>query len=311
VGYPRTFSRHEEPIVHVLTKIFVVLVALLAVVLVPLVVVYAHNENSYQARYQAAEARAAAAGGALEAAKASEGAARARSEAEKEGMSQENLRLQADVTRLETDLRSKELELTSARQMDQDIDARLSTLALALESGQNLTNSLIDEVRGLRKDALTSERRAVDLDEQLRDVNSKLEVAVAARRALAEELQRVKEENAQALSKIAQYVAKYPQINDEVAASGVMSGIYPDVSLDAHIVNVRRSADQDLAEIDAGSRDGVKEGWLMTIASAGDYVATLRIIKVDINRSTGVIQLEENTPGKVEVGQMVYARPRR
>ena len=46
---------------HVLTKIFIVLVALLAVLLVPLVVVYATNENNFKARYQEAEVQKASA----------------------------------------------------------------------------------------------------------------------------------------------------------------------------------------------------------------------------------------------------------
>ena len=46
---------------HVLTKIFIVLVSLLAVLLVPLVVVFAHNEDSYKEKYQAATVQAAAA----------------------------------------------------------------------------------------------------------------------------------------------------------------------------------------------------------------------------------------------------------
>ena len=45
---------------HVLTKIFVVLVSLLAVVLTPLVVVYAHNEDSYKSRHEDARLTAEA-----------------------------------------------------------------------------------------------------------------------------------------------------------------------------------------------------------------------------------------------------------
>src|SRR6185503_20275421 len=64
----------EDSTVHVLTKIFIVLVSLLAVLIVPLVVVYAHNEDSYKRRYDAAEARAASLNSALSAAQAAAGA---------------------------------------------------------------------------------------------------------------------------------------------------------------------------------------------------------------------------------------------
>jgi hypothetical protein len=47
--------------VHVLTKIFVVLVALLTVAIVPLVAVNATNESSFKQKFKGAEMKAAAA----------------------------------------------------------------------------------------------------------------------------------------------------------------------------------------------------------------------------------------------------------
>ena len=70
---------------------------------------------------------------------------------------------------------------------------------------------------------------------------------------------------------------------------------------------MRRNADQVLAEIDAGSRDGVKVGWNMTIGSGGQFVASLRIIEVDINRATGIVTLESGRNGLVEIGHRASA----
>ena len=42
-------------LVHILTKIFIVLVTLLAVGMVPLVATYTTNENSYRAKFRAAD----------------------------------------------------------------------------------------------------------------------------------------------------------------------------------------------------------------------------------------------------------------
>ena len=64
-----------------------------------------------------------------------------------------------------------------------------------------------------------------------------------------------------------------------------------------------------MAEINAGSRDGVEEGWVMMVARGGNFLANLRIIAVDINRSTGVIELEDtSTRGEVQPGDRVLAR---
>ena len=50
---------------HVLTKVFIVLVSLLSVLLVPLVVVYSHNEDSYKSKFEESDSLRNAANNAL------------------------------------------------------------------------------------------------------------------------------------------------------------------------------------------------------------------------------------------------------
>ena len=291
---------------HVLTKVFIVLVALLAVLLVPLVVVYAYNENSYEAKYQQAEAQAVAARAELQSEKASSDALLARLRLENEGLADDNRALMKQATEQASEIRALELELAEAQSNRAEIDAKLTTLASALDAGQRLTESLIEEVRNLRREALAAERERVQLDESLRDAQAKLDVAVEARKALQEQLQRLKDEHANALNKLAQYAELHGEIDEGALAGAQVVPVTAD--LDATIIAVRRSSDQVLAEIDAGARDGVKEGWLMTVGHDGEFIARLRIISVDINRATGIVELEEKTNRRVEVGYLAYAR---
>jgi hypothetical protein len=290
--------------VHVLTKIFIVLVALLAVLLVPLVVVYAYNENSYEARYQQAEAQAVAARSELQTQKAGSEAMQARLELKAQSLEEQNRSLMANVNDQTSEIRSLEVELAEAQGNRAEIDAKLTTLASALDAGQRLTESLIEEVRNLRREALAAERERVQLDESLRDAQAKLDVAVEARKALQEQLQRLKDEQANAMNKIAQYTELYGALDVDVAGP---STVPVTENLNATIIAVRRSSDQVLAEIDAGSRDGVKKGWVMTISNGGEFIARLRIISVDINRATGIVEMEDKTPQRVEVGYLAYA----
>jgi len=72
---------------------------------------------------------------------------------------------------------------------------------------------------------------------------------------------------------------------------------------------VKREPDATLAEINAGSRDGVKEGWVMTIADGSNFIGNLRIVQVDVNRAVGVVELEDATGrGEVKSGQRAIAR---
>jgi hypothetical protein len=298
----------EDSIVHVLTKIFVVLVSLLAVLLVPLVVVYTHNEDNYKARFQQAEARAAAARVERDTETARFTADISRLDLEVEELTRGKASLERDRVEMEAETRQLESRVASEEAMKMEINAKLATLATALESGQRLTDGLVTEVRTLRSEVLSSERQKVELDEALRDVSGQLEVAVQARRALQEELQRLSDELSAATDKLGQAYAQ-GFLGDQRVAAGVREGIAPDVSLQATVINVTRSIDQVLAEIDAGSRDGVKVGWVMSVGRGGDFMGKLRIISVDINRATGVVSLESPIYGRqVEVRDVVFAR---
>lgn len=286
---------------HVLTKIFVVLVSLLAVMLVPLVVVYTANEDSYQQRFAAAEDKANAAAAAFSQLEETSGILAAQKDGRIEELTNQIVSLQGDLGDNQVKIRRLENELAETEGVNDQIMARLSTLANSVDAGQKLNGSLVDDLRALRRDALASERQKVELDEALRDTMAKLDVAEEARRFLQEELQRMKEDQAHALDKLQRYAAQYGDLNAQPTA---LTGSLPDRTLIAGVTNVRYDSNRTLVEIDAGSRDGVKMDWQMTVGEGGSFVARLRIIEVDINRSVGVVDLER---GSIQIGQRVYA----
>ncbi|MHC4218991.1 MAG: hypothetical protein ACYSU7_11110, partial [Planctomycetota bacterium] len=272
---------------HVLTKIFIVLVSMLAVLLVPLVVVYAQNEDSFKAKFQSASDLAAAANQNLAAEALTHADEQARLALQIRELTSENKILARDRDSALTDARRVGSELTEARSQQSEIRADLARLASAATAGQDLIESLLSEVRTMRSEALAAERRSVELDEALRDITGQLESAVAARRAVQEELQQLREEHARSMEQVAVYVEKFGRLDLDVRPPPQM------VDLDATVVTVRRGAEQTLAEINAGSRDGVREGWIMTIGRSGSFLGNLRIIAVDINNATGIVELED------------------
>ena len=294
---------------HVLTKVFIVLVSLLAVLLVPLVVTYAHNEDSFKAKYEAARAQAAVANTELQEEQVAHGAQVSGLELLIQDRDADNEDLARGRDAATAEIRELTAELAQARSQQQKIRADLATISSAVAAGQQLMDNILAELRDMRTKALASESRAIDLDERLRDVDGQLEVAVAARRALQEELEQLRDEHAQALDEVAIYVERFGALAEGRAE--LDQEIPVDRRLDATVLNVRRGPDQTLAEINAGARDGVKEGWKMLIGRGGIFLGNLRIIAVDINRATGVVELEDpEGRGRVEAGDRVYARPR-
>lgn len=292
---------------HILTKIFIVLVSILSVLLVPLVVVYSYNEDNYKAKFQTAEIQAAIARDALAAAETRHGAVVGRLQSQIAEQDRDKADLGRDLNNAQVNLRAVESKLISAESMKADIFGRLTILASATEASQKIVNNLLAEVRDLRNNGVRIREQNTELDEALREVTSQFEVAVAASRALKEELQRLKDEHSQAIAKIADYTAIYGTI--QPVAVSTFGGIAPDIDLDAPIISVSRSAQGTYAEIDAGSRDGVKEGWIMTIHHGGQFIGNLRIERVDLNKATGIVMLEdESRAGLVQVGHSVIAR---
>ncbi len=292
---------------HVLTKIFIVLVALLAVLLTPLVIVFAKNEGTFRERYLSAVSREAAAASALDTEKAGNTATVNRLNLEKS-------ELQAQLTEVRGQLQEREgavatlrSEIEQARAAQAGINANLATLAAALQTNSSLSETLVTELRQLRDVALAAERRSVELDEALRTKVAELEVADLARRALQEELQRTNDERDQALAEVSAYLAYIGPLPDAARDRGARTAV--DRNLAAVVLNVRRTDDSTLAEINVGSRDGVREGWVLTISDGGTFIGNLRITRVDVNRSTGVVELEDAaTRGEVKAGQRATAR---
>jgi len=295
--------------VHVLTKIFIVLVSLLSVMLVPLVVTYVHNEDAYKARFQEADAQRISARSSLETAQASFAAASTRKDNEIAERTATIRDLERQLVQRTQEIQSAEARLAEAQNLDAQIMGQISILSNAMDAGQKLTESLISEVRQLRREQLAAERQKVELDEALRDSQSQLEVSQRALRAMQEEAQRLRDENASVLNRLSQYVAAHGELG--ARARQLATGAMIDVDLDARVVRIRRTAEQTLAEIDAGSRDGVKEGWVVVIGR-DDFIANLRITYVDINTATGVVEMENpQTRGRVEVGDRVLIRSSR
>lgn len=290
---------------HVLTKIFIVLVSLLTVLLVPLVVTYAHNENSYQAKYQSESAKVSAAQADLAVARSAFGAQEITLNAQIQQKTNENHELRVQINERERDIAELNARLAAAEDMDDDIRSQLATLSSSVDASQRLNNSLIEELRALRADTLLAQRQKVEIDEALRDALAQLDVAIQARRGLEEELQRLKDDHASAIATVQRYMAAYGEVDSNVSIGDIPIGI----DLDARVVEVRRSADQVLAEIDAGSVDGIREGWTVPISGPAGFVANLKIIRVDVNRSTGIVELENpETRGRVVEGNKIIIR---
>ncbi len=295
---------------HVLTKIFVVLVALLTVAIVPLVAVNATNESSFKQKYKGAEMKAAAAESMLASERTSWLSQQQKLEADLAAAKAVVADLQKQVEMKATAARKAESELAGTKSAAASIASSLEIIAQTDKAKGELNTTLVAELTELRTKSLDAETRLKELEIAFDKSKSDLDVADAARRALQEEVKRLSDEKDRAVATIAEYVASVGELTKARAgAVGDVQRVAATRNLSATIINVRRGETSPLAEINAGSREGVKPGWVLTIGDGSTFIGNLRITEVDVNRAVGVIELEDpSSRGEVKVGQRAIAR---
>lgn len=295
---------------HILTKILVVVVSLLVAALVPLAAVSSTNQSVF--KKQAADAQAAMKTRDAESAVA------------KDAYNASLAALQAKSASLEAQLRAATMERDKEVQIRADKEreserARLEVADLkgqlnAASANDTLQTKLIDAMRqdieSARTQYLAAEKARMELQDSLARLQGDLDSESAARRQLQEQLQRVSDEKERALADVQRYAALHGSASPRAGAtSDAGLPVVADRSLSATVIDVKREPDATLAEINAGSRDGVKEGWVMTIADGSNFVGNLRIVQVDVNRAVGVVELEDvEARGEVKSGHRAIAR---
>jgi hypothetical protein len=298
--------------VHILTKILVVLVALLVVVLVPVTAVLTVNQVGFQERASTAEAAAKAEQASLNAAKDSYHASVTGLQSKVAGLEK--------TAALASQARDSEIASKNKAEADkQALEMQISSLeGERVVYGQNdsakvaLIQAMQAELQKTREMYLAAEKSRVDLEDRLVRAEGERDTADAARRQLQEQFQKASEEKDRASAELARFAAQQGTPSATRAGATADAARLPvvaDRSLSATVVSVKREPDSTLAEINAGSRDGVKEGWVMTLADGSNFIGNLRIVTVDVNRAVGVVELEDpQGRGEVKSGQRAIAR---
>ena len=290
---------------HILTKIFVVLVSLLAIFMVPLVVVSTMNQEHWRRDALDMQTQVSAAQSQQ---RTGQQTFLAREAQLIEQLATYSHTQQSQIAELEACRIARdeaETRLITAQSRIVSLDGVQRTLAQGVKTAEELSRKLVTDLETLRERALTAERRRVDLVERLAELDSQLQVAEAVQRALREENTQYKRDQRSLEAAIGEYTARHGPIAGDVLAAD--EGIAPDRNIDATVLDVARSSERTLVEIDAGSRDGVQNGWVMTVANGGTFIGRLRIIQVDLNRATGVLTLENGSRGLAKSGHRAYA----
>ncbi len=289
---------------HILTKIFIVLVTLLAVAIVPLVATYTTNENTYRAKFRSADdqqrlamIRAADAETALFAQRV-----QLQNEIDTRDATIGTLRGEQSNTR--SSLSSLKAQIGRLESQLSQSNANLQALSSASEVNSELKQRFVVENYTLRQNVIDAERMIMDMEDTLEDARMEAQGAMRAEQKAIEERHEMEKEIDAIRSKLVSYVSKFGELE---TLDTVITGTAPDRSLSSTVLTVSRDGGEVLVEINSGSRDGVQKGWIMTVGQNGTFLGRLQIEEVDINRSIGRISLEDPSRGLVMPGSSVYA----
>jgi archaellum component FlaC len=288
----------SEPL-HILTKFLVILAAVLSVLLSGLAIAYTSNAERLVTEISVEKARASEAQ-ALSAASAAD-LARVRESLEQKISALESELTQAtqSYNELETENRrlladNKRLDLKEAT-----YEARIDDFSAQIDAFSKIVEDARTDVTRLQNEQLKSISKEIDLTDRINDLEGQLEVALETNRALQEQLVGLQDQVAQGGTG-ATIAAR---------ADGRDSVLRAPESLRARITDVQKDVDNSvMVSIDAGTNDLLKERMKVNIVRGNDWLASVVLVRVDLNESIGRVTLARATGGgAIEVGDLVLA----
>ena len=294
--------------VHILTKLFVVLVSLLAIALVPLAAVQASNQSVLRQQIKDKEVQVSAARSELDTERALRAKAENDTALQIKDLDAEKNRLQSDLAQNGLRVRSLEADISQSKIRLASLEQTIAVTMDVDRAKTELTKTLSEELDKQRTMLTDCERIRIDVEQKLGKTDSDLRVAQEALGDLKEQIASLSSEKVKSDQVVQSFTAKFGP-TDADSGSSIAVATIPDRNVSASIVNVRRTDNQVYAEIDAGSRDGVKVGWTMTIGDGARFIGKLKITSVDVNKSVGNVELEDVAArGAVRAGQKVTIR---
>lgn len=282
---------------HVLTKVFVVIAAVLSVALSALTIAFAVNTDKIRDDYQ----NALSARNAMEASAAS-----AASQADQDRVTQMSKIQQlnndwaaalARVRELENTLANLTTDKNKAESERDSITSKISELGETVKTQAAIIGSYREEVTTLRDNELSYRTRALDMDNRLNDLESQREVLEQNFRALQEQL------------------AEAKRAASGAPAAGVVSGaadqsfVYTGPRIQGRVEEARIDSvtGKTLVRITVGTNDRSAKNMKLFIVRGDQFIANIVVVQPDMKWSIAEVTLL-NKGATIQAGDLVVSR---
>lgn len=268
---------------HIVTKILVVLAAVLSILLAALSVAYTANADRVREEFLNLKATAAANANMSSADAAKHAQERQALQDQIAALQEENQRLKEQFSGIQRERAQLLAQVRTLEVAREGFASKIDQLASTADTQAALISSYRDEVRTLRQNEIRSAQREVELADRINDLSGQLEVAQETNRALQEQLVALRDEAG---------------LNESFASDASAATARP---IQARIINVQRDpGGNTLVSIDAGTNDRLSKGQELSIARGNSFVAKVVLEEVNLNESIGRVDF---------LGRAVDVRP--
>ncbi len=282
---------------HVLTKVFVVIAAVLSVALSALTIAFAVNTDRVREDYQNAISARAAMESQSAAAASLADQERVRLNSQIEQLSRDSAAHQARVRDLENSLASLTTDKNKAESERDSITSKIAELGETTKTQAAIIGSYREEVTTLRDNELDYRKRALDMDNRLNDLESQREVLEQNFRALQEQL------------------AEAKRAASGAPAAGVVSGasdqsfVYTGPRIQGRVEEARTDSvtGKTLVRITVGTNDKSAKNMKLFIVRGDEFIANIVVVQPDMKWSIAEVTLL-NKSSTIQAGDLVVSR---
>lgn len=263
---------------HILTKLLVILAAVLAMVLSGLTVGYVSNADRVIKENERLRNQVQVANTSAELLGAELSAVREAGERERSQLNSEIASQSTNIATLEqanAELLAERSQFAAAAARYEVQIAELGKVAERFVTVEEANRQVLED---LRRSEQNARRREIDLEARINDLEGQLDVATESNRTLQEQIALLQEE--------LQRAARTGGLAGTRA--GESTGIPAPSNFRARVINVTVDVNgEDLVGIDAGSSDGLAPNMRLIVTRNGQFLANVIVENVNINDAIG------------------------
>lgn len=285
---------------HILTKFFVLIAAVLSIMMAALAISYSVNADRVTADYRNALAAADAAGNALSASNAAHGQELAAMKEDKNRLQDELASRDADTRRLEATNSELRINLRQAEAARESISSKIAQLGVTTETQAKIIDEYKTELSRLRESELSYRDEKIDLEKKISDLESQVIVYEQVKRALQEQIEEMRIAMDTTSGAAATPSGSTGRSVTEIAGP-LVRGTIDEVLKDAASGFTR-------VRINLGTNDRLRENTRLYIHRGNDlFLGELVVESVDLNHAVGrVAYVAENQ--SIRAGDQVMSK---